>query len=301
MNVTTEYPTTPFYVVPEKTSIDTLLALPSDMHSGSTMALFPHYRDLQGGFWQFKHTRYTPSCKQCDLADHWDACADKTAMARMGKRLIIVGMGDSVDGKHHQTLQLATHNPDEQMEVHVWLMQRFMKRVGFDRSRGDKFYVLSGTETHTQEKEDYIARELQAENNPDGSDIFDFLPLEINGKLFWFLHQGAGPGKGANIGNSLVSWMKNKYFELLEAGQRIPDAVISGHYHVPVYTTFTRNYKTIHGVILPPFQLKTRFGYKVAAAERENIGLSTIDISANGNIVVNKPYLMVQKDEVIYA
>ena len=287
---------------PKKTtSCDTLLACPSDMHSGGSTALFPHYNQLQGGFWQFKHTRYMPSGKQCDLANHWDDCADKTAIARQGKRLIIVGMGDMIDGSHHHTLQLATHNVDEQKDVHVWLMQRFMNRVGFDRSRGDKFYVLSGTEVHTGDKEDYIAKELQAENNPEGSEIFDFLPLDINGKLFWFLHQGAGPGKGANIGNSLVGWMRNKYFELLEQGLRIPDAIISGHYHVPVYTTFTRNYKTMHGIILPSFQLKTRFGYKVAAAERENIGLSTINISADGVIQVNKPYLMQGEDKVLFA
>lgn len=298
---TTEYPPRPFYVVPEKIQKDTLLALPSDMHSGGSTALFPHYRDLQDGFWQFKHTRYVPSGKQCDLADHWDYCADQLAIARVGKRLIIVGMGDMTDGKHHDTLQLATHNPDEQMEVNIWLMQRFMKRVGFDHSRGDKFYVLSGTETHTKDKEDLIAKELQAENNPEGTEIFDFLPLDINGKLFWFLHQGAGPGKGANIGNALVGWMRNKYFELLEAGERIPDAVVSGHYHVPVYTTFTRNYRTMHGVILPSWQFKTRFGYKVAAAERENIGLTTIDVSSAGNILVNKPYLLAKRDEVIYA
>lgn len=128
---------------------NTLLVCPSDMHSGGSTALFPHYNQLKNGFWQFKHTRYTPSGKQCDLANHWDECADKTATARQGKRLIIVGMGDMIDGSHHHTLQLATHNVDEQKDVHVWLMQRFMNCVGFDRSRGDKFYVLSGTEVHT--------------------------------------------------------------------------------------------------------------------------------------------------------
>jgi hypothetical protein len=210
-------------------------------------------------------------------------------------------MGDMIDGVHHHTLQLATHDMDEQMEVHVHLMRRFMTRTKFDKSRGDKFYVLSGTETHTADKEDYIAKELQAENNPEGTEIFDFLPLEINGKLSWFLHQGAGPGKGANIGNSLVAWMRNKYFELLEAGQRIPDLIVSGHYHVPVYTTFTRNYKTMHGVICPSMQLKTRFGYKVAAAERENTGVTTIDIPANGEIKVNRPYLMTVKENMMVA
>lgn len=280
---------------------DTFLVVPSDLHSGGTTSLFPHYKDLPNGYWQFKHTRYTPSGKQCEMAAHFDHCADVINKQRKGKRLIIVGNGDLIDGKHHQTLQLATHNTDEQNEIHIWLMKRFFKRVGFDKSKGDLYYVVSGTETHTAEKEDYIAEELGAEQSPLGEDLFDFLPLEINGRMFWFLHQGAGPGKGTNMGNALRNWLGHKYWECLEKNWRMPDMVISGHYHVPVYNTFVRNGKTIHGLICPPFQTRTRFGYKVAAAEKDNIGIATVSIKADGTICMPDFLLMKQKDEVIKA
>jgi hypothetical protein len=289
-------------IIPEPAPKRKVTLLPiSDTHSGGSTALFPHYNELQNGYWQFKHTRYTPSGKQCDMAKHFDYCADRILEKRDGNQLVIVSNGDMIDGAHHNTLQLATHNLDEQMDVYIWLMQRFFKRVGFDKSKGDKFYVVSGTETHTAEKEDLIAKELGAEQNPDGGDLFDFLPLDINGKLFWFLHQGAGPGKGANMGNALHNWMRNKYFELMEANERIPDGVIMGHYHVPLYDTYTRNHKTMHGWILPSFQLKTRFGYKVAAAELERIGIYSIDVSANGEIIASPPMVMAQRNNTVYV
>jgi hypothetical protein len=270
----------------------------SDLHSGGSTALFPHYRELQGGFWQFQHTRYTPSGKQCDMADHWDFCADETAKARLDKRMIIVLAGDMIDGKHHQTLQLTTHDPHEQGQINIWLMQRFMKRAGFEKNRGDLLYMVTGTESHTGEVEQEIAKELGAEPHPE-SDAFDFLPMDIHGKLFWFLHQGAGPGKGANKGETLRNWLKNKYWELLEDNKRIPDYIISGHYHNPVKTSYERPNKMIHGMILPSFQLKTRFGYKVAAAELEKIGIRTVDIGADGEIKTNEMLRMRMRDETV--
>lgn len=278
---------------------DTLVVPISDLHSGGATALFPHYNQLENGFWQFKHTRYIPSGRQCEMAEHFDYCADRIAEMRDGKRLIIVENGDAIDGVHHHSLQLATHNPDEQMDVHVWLMQRFMKRAGFEKNKGDLLYVIAGTETHTKEKEDYIARELGAENHPDGADLFDFLELRINGRLVWFMHEGAGPGRGVNQGNALRNWMRDKYWERLEEGLNIPDVVISGHYHVPVYDVYVRRHRVMHGLILPSFQLPTRFTRKVAAAALAKVGIYTLEISRDGNVQINEPILMKYRDDAV--
>ena len=93
--------------------------------------------------------------------------------------------------------------------------------------------------------------------------------------------------------------MKIQYFDLLEEGHNIPAVVISGHYHKSVYTTFTRRDKSMHGIILPPFQLKTRFGYRVAAAELEGVGIRTIDIDGYQDIKINKAMLLQSRDEVV--
>lgn len=277
---------------------DILLIPLADMHSGSTTALFPNMT------WRFKHGDYMPRSKQISMYDHFMECARWVKANRKDKRLIIVNNGDAVDGIHHHTLQLTTQLTYEQVNVHIYLMNEFLKAAGFEKNKGDLLYYVSGTEIHTNNEEDYIARELGAEQNPDGSDLWDFLPIELNGRLLWFLHHGAGPGKGANMGDSLRLWMKNKYWEALEESyygekMRLPDFVISGHYHVPMHVIYNHHYSDMHGMILPAWQMKTRFGYRVAASDAERVGMSSIIISANGDIKVNPPMLMKQPDETV--
>jgi hypothetical protein len=72
-----------------------------------------------------------------------------------------------------------------------------------------------------------------------------------------------------------------------------------GHYHQNVYDTFTRNDITMHGIILPPWQLKTRFGNKVAAAELDEVGLRAIDIDSGGEIKVHKAMRLGFPDAVV--
>lgn len=277
---------------------DTLVTCLSDMHSGSSTALFPHFKKLQNGFWQFKNTRYVPSGRQCDIFTHFEKSADSVAGLRKGKRLLIVHDGDAIDGVHHNTNQLATYNPDEQVEVHTWLMQYFMKRTKYDHSKGDLLYYISGTETHTRDYEDAIAEELNAEK-PSSAKLWDFLPLEVNGRLLWILHHGAGAGKSYLEGDALRNWLKRIYWQCVKDKIRPPDVVITGHVHVPTYSTYVQDYHTIHGIILPSWQAKTRYAYMVAPVDVNKIGLHTLEIKADGVIVVHKPDLLRQGEDIV--
>lgn len=287
----------------------------SDLHTGGSTALFPYFNGEDLGFpphkkmtgeaggWKFKHGVYTPNAKQYAMFRHFTKCAEQIATERNGRRFVVVEHGDATDGKHHNTLQLATHNIGEQNAVHVWLMQYFLHKIGFDKNKGDLLYIGQGTEAHDGDEEDAISEALGAETLPNGDSVFDFLPLEINGRLVWIQHQGAPAGRGITEGNALHNYMRNIYFTCLEDKRRLPDVIISGHYHRNVYDTFTRKEHTIHGIIVPPWQLKTRFGYRVAAAELDNIGLRVVDISSpvngKGAIDVNEPILLQSRDEVV--
>lgn len=282
----------------------------SDLHACSTTAVFPYWygQDLpiephrnmrDDGTWKFKHQIYTPNYKQIKLFKLFTEAAKQAAEARKGKRLIFIGNGDMNDGKHHQTQQIATSNIREQISVASWLIKYFLAIAGFDYDKGDRAFILQGTEAHDGDDEDGIAESIKAEKLPSGDDVSDFLQIDINNRLIWCLHQGAGVGKGLNKGNALRNWMKNKYIERLEDGKRVPDIVMSGHYHDPWYEPFYRNGRIItHGLILPPWQLKTRFGYRVAAAEIEKVGISTIDIKQDGKITVH-PHLYKKIDEEV--
>ena len=253
----------------------------------------------EAGGWKFKHGIYTPNAKQYAMFKHFTKCAEQIATERNGRRFVVVENGDAIDGVHHLTPQLATKNIGEQGAVHIWLMQYFLHKIGFDKNKGDLLYIGQGTEAHDGDEEDTMAQALGAEMMPNGDDTFDFLPMDILNNRFWFLHQGAGAGRGLSKGNALHNWMKSKYFECLEEERVIPSVVISGHYHNSVYTTFTRKDRTMHGIILPPFQLKTRFGYRVAAAELEGVGIRTIDIDGYQDIKINKAMLLQSRDEVV--
>lgn len=294
-----------------KESNDIYVLPVSDLHAGSTAAVFPYWygQDLgispppqmrDSGTWRFKHSIYTPTNKQIGLFSTFTECAKQIAEKRKGKRLVILGNGDMIDGAHHGTHQLATHNIGEQREVAVFLLKYLFSLVGFDKSKGDKFFMVQGTESHDGDEEDSIASQLQAETYRDRESVGDFLQLDINGKLFWLLHQGAGVGKGMNKGNALRNWMKNKYIERLEEGLRPPDVVMSGHYHEPWYEPLARNNKIVmHGMILPAWQLKTRFGYRVAAAEFERVGFYPVKVFGDGRILVDNVFIKRQSEEVI--
>ncbi len=203
---------------------DTYILPISDLHACSNTAVFPYWygqdlpiephKDMRDdGTWKFKHQVYKPTNKQIKLFTLFTEAAKQAAEARKGKRLIFIGNGDMFDGKHHGTQQIATGNLREQVSVASWLLRYFLTIAGFDYSNGDRAFILQGTEAHDGDDEDGVAEQLKAEKLPSGDDVADFLQIEINNRLIWCLHQGAGVGKGINKGNSLRNWMKNKYVE----------------------------------------------------------------------------------------
>ncbi len=177
---------------------------------------------------------------------------------------------------------MATRDVDEQAQLHLELIADFQKRV--DWQRGDLLYYVRGTETHTAEKEHEIAREAGAQ----GECIYDHLQIDVNGALFWFVHHGPGAGKGANEGNILRNWLRDIYWDSVKDKLTSPDLVLSGHVHTPSYNSYVVNdrgkYRTIHAVILPSLQAKTRYAYKVAPVARNKIGGVIIEVSAQGDI-----------------
>lgn len=262
--------------------VDTLLLSLSDMHSGGTTALFVNR------FWQGKHQNHTPNAQQAEIYKHFEACAEYGKTARKNKRLIMVHNGDAIEGVHHGSIQAITPIKDEQSEIHIELMDTFLQCVKFDRKAGDRLYYTSGTESHTNNKEDKIAKDLPTEKNEDGGRVWDFLELNINGRKVWYLHHGKGRGSGANEGNTLRNWLKDIYWECVKRNIEPPDVVVSGHTHQPSYNTYVirhnDGFHTIHGIICPSWQSKTRYAWKVAPVDVNEIGAVYMEIKADGEI-----------------
>ena len=120
----------------------------------------------------------------------------------------------------------------------------------------------------------------------------DECKMAVNGRWVWYTHHGGGAGDGQNEGDAYRNWLKRIYFNNLKEKKRQPDLVLSAHVHKPIYTSYVQDYHTIHGVILPSWQMKTRFAYKVAPFQKNAIGLTMTEITPGGDIRVMKPLLM---------
>lgn len=260
---------------------DALIVPLSDFHSGSNYALFPDR------FWEGKNgNNHTPTARQKLIHEQFVKFTDLIAAERKGKRIVTVIDGDAVEGCHHNNVDVCTRDINDQADLHVELINAYKKRVKWQR--GDKLYYVLGTETHVSDVEHEIAEQVGAEQLPDGGYVANHLELTVNSRTLWFVHEGKRAGTGANEGNGLRNWLRDIYFDSLKARTFPPDVVYSGHVHQPTYNTYIANddmtFRVLHGVVLPSWQCKTRYAYKVAPVARNHIGGVMQEITAGGDI-----------------
>lgn len=268
---------------------DVLLVSLSDMHSGSTTALFPNRQMtfIHGGK---PAIIASPTSEQKQLHDHWVHCGKNIKAMAKSKRLIVVHNGDAIDGNHHGSIQIITPNQKHQTDIHIELMDELLKLSGFSVKNGDELHYTSGTESHTEWAE-YGIKEYY---NALGAQYHDEMQINVNGRLVWYTHHGANAGKGANEGNGVRGWLRDIYFDCLKSGITPPDMITTSHYHKAHYQPYTDGYNhTIHGQILPSWQRKTRYAYRVAPFQRNDIGMTVTEITAAGDIRIMPPLLMV--------
>ncbi len=268
-----------------KTQTDVRFVPISDTHCGGTTALFPNYTMT------FKHGEkdaisvpQNPTQKK--LYDHFMKCAVNIKAG--GQRLVIVVNGDAIEGHHHGTIQVVSTNPQHHVEIFNEVFENFLTKCGFSVKRGDELHFISGTESHTG----WVERDIAAYFSPYGATFQDELDGVWNGKRVWFTHHGANPGGGASEGDAYRNWLKRIWFDCDKEGRAKPDIVISSHYHKSLYQTYVRDWHTIHGMVTPSFQKKTRFGLRAAPFEKNDIGISPFVITGGGLINFEKPILL---------
>jgi hypothetical protein len=257
----------------------------ADLHSGSNYALFPNK------FWQgINNANHTPTSRQVEIYNHFAKFGDLVGEMRKGKKVILIHGGDAIDGDHHNSGDVCSIYENEQVDIHEELIIDLKKRMKWQA--GDELYYTKGTNIHTRENEETIARDLDAVPAPDGQSCWQMLELETNGKLTWVVHTGPGRGNGPNEGNLVRSWLKNIYFDSLKDGKRPPDILYTAHVHDLTYATYDyRNgmeFTLMHGLIIPSWQEKTRYGYMRAPVARNKIGGVIHEIKADGTVCVPK-------------
>ena len=268
---------------------ETILAVLSDMHTGSSVALFP-----RKGFVNSEGNLVSPNDKQRAIYPIWVRFTAEVAKDRRDKRLIVVMLGDAVDGFHHGSLQESLFKATDQCEAHLELMTEFLKKVNFHK--GDELYYVRGTEAHVGETENDMAKELRAIPNEYGRYVHETLTLNVNGRRIAFYHHGKARGLGDNEGNSLRNYLKNVRSERRKAGVERLDAMYSGHAHGHAFETHRErqpdgNYHSFHGVICPSWQAKTVYALGKVPMLVNSVGGTRMIIDAAGRM--QDPYFTV--------
>jgi predicted phosphodiesterase len=265
---------------------ETLLAVLSDMHTGSSTALFPRSGYQGPGT---EDNLIKPNDRQLEIHPVFVRFAGEVATARKGKRLIIVNLGDAIDGFHHGSMQESLFKENDQCAAHVLLMSDFMKRAGFDKKKGDELYYVRGTEAHVKDSESDMARELGAVRAETGLFVNEVLELNVNGLNHLFLHHGKARGRGVNEGNALRNYLRDTRDEREKDGLSKIDVLWSGHTHGHMYESHIKritggNYHVFHGVICPSWQAKTRFAYGKVPSAVNSVGGVYAKIGVDGTM-----------------
>jgi predicted phosphodiesterase len=275
---------------------ETLLCVVSDMHTGSSTALFPRNGyQIQGAEGNF----IKANDRQVEIHKTWVRFTAEVAAARKGRRLIVVNLGDAVDGIHHNSLQECLFNIKDQCQAHVRLMSDFCEKVGWQKD--DELYYVRGTEVHVGETENDMAQELGAVQAESGLHVHEILTLNINGLNVLFLHHGKARGSGVNEGNALRNYLRDTRDARRKDGLPTLDVLWSGHTHGHMYSNHVErlpggNYHIFHGVISPSFQAKTRYAYAKVPAAINSVGGTYVKIGADGSFNLPRFVVQVTKD-----
>lgn len=278
----------------------TLFAFVADQHCGSTVGLMPlTWEKLDGN-------TVAQNAAQQVVWEQWlEQWETLNGLRKKRDRLIVVNVGDAVEGVHHGTTQLITTRLDEQERIHIACMEKALELVHFDRST-DELWYIAGTAAHVgpgASAEENIVRTLLGIPAGEGvRQVHYHLRRRVNGVLVDVAHQG--PTIGSRVwlrGNQLQAYLRDYYFECLENGQAIPRYVIRAHRHQFVPATWYRcdGGVAIDGYVLPANTLKGEFASAIVPKALAHVGMVIVGVEPDGSTWQRVELLRYQQEAVI--
>ena len=204
------------------------------------------------------------------------------------KKLVTVFVGDAIEGIHHGSKQFITARVQEHEKIAEDAIDNGLRMM--KHGKDDKFYMVSGTESHVGESEERIASDvgpvayMPAPEDKVTRWCWPMLPVSINGVFGLIAHHGPGPGSGANEGNPLRNKVRNIVVSRALRGKKAPRFIVFGHKHAKQHIQYEYEDLVVDAFILPSFQGKTDWFYSVDPFAFNNIGMLKIDISAGGDL-----------------
>lgn len=236
----------------------TITAIIGDTHIGSTTALSPErfltkIRDPKET--QVVQSNLMGKWLLSNWEEYWHYVRE---LVGKKNRLVVVHLGDVIDGNHHNSPQLVQEVGD-QIQMAVDLLQPIADRA-------EAFYGILGTGAHAGQAG---ADEVTIYKALGVTEYGQQLTIEIDGKVHDFAHHGrAGrrPWSSAAAGVGAEVMM-----DYVTSGMKPPDFIWRAHNHIiddsGVKLPGTRV------ICTPSWQLKTEYGWKVSPnTVRSDIG-----------------------------
>jgi hypothetical protein len=245
-----------------------VLAIVSDLHAGSTVALCPPEIALDDG------GKYVASKAQQWLWGHWLAYwhAVDTVRNHVGADLYVIVNGDITDGDHHGTTQILSGNPTAQAAV-----VNAQLRVPLDL-RPDRLWFIRGTEAHVGKSaafEERVALGLKKDGRPvvpcedTGTASHWQARIDVHGVRFDFAHHGRVGQRPWTKTNVTMNMAAEIFYEHARHGIPHPHIAVRSHMHQFVDTGHSHPVRAIQ---TPAWQLPTAFIHRIAPGALADIG-----------------------------
>lgn len=259
------------------------MAIVSDIHAGSTVAVCPPRVTLDDG------GEYLGSKAQRWLWEKYNHYWTQVqAIRKKEKAELIAGFnGDLVDGNHHGTTQILSGNPNAQASVLNSCMA-----IPLALSP-DKLFFVRGTEAHVGQSasaEERIADGLRRDKRPvygcpdTGNASHWHLPMEVQGVRFDFAHHGRVGTRPWTKPNVTANLAAEIFYDHAAAGEPHPHIAVRSHMHQYVDT---HDQHPVRVIQTPAWQLATAFINRIAPGKYADIG-GVIIIVRDGEPEVRK-------------
>jgi len=254
-----------------------VLAVTSDHHIRSTVGLCPPQGcPLDDG------GTYMPSKAQQWLWQSWVAFWGQVDKVRReeGADLYEIYNGDLIDGEHHGTPQISTKNLADEQELALACLAPALSLAP------NYVFVVRGTEAHvgkSGEREEMIARRIEAEKDPQGNASWWQLTLQINGSILQFAHHGRigyRPWTRANAAQMLAAELTIDH----SSSPYAPQLAVFSHHH-QVADSYD-NYP-VRVIQTPAWQLATAYVHRIKPGALASIG-GLVIICREGEYSVEK-------------
>jgi len=237
-----------------------------DLHCGSSVGLCPPgYRLKTGGI-------YGLNPFQEVLWESYLTCLSwlDDSLPKDSPTLLVVN-GDVVDGNHHGNMDLVSGNEFDHIDIAEQVLDPLI-------SRFDKVIFLRGTECHTKDMEDQIAKAFGSKviaNPENGKLSYDKLRMKTHGTFGIWRHHISTVSTPWSKANALSKHLALEQVEAARLGHDIPKYIVASHRHEP------GRYIDATGacIVLHPWQGSTRYAHKVVPHANCVVGVTLLDWS----------------------